>query len=183
MSLDVSAADPARAFAVLLHPHPQYGGDRFHPFIDLLHRRLPAIGVSAVRFDFSSADPDAARAEVVGAIDEGTARWPGVPTFLVGYSFGAGVAAVTDDERVAGWYLLAPQVPSLSSSPIGRDTRPKAIAVPENDQFSPPRAVEQAVSEWVACTVTTLPGADHFLGAVGPVVDGVVSWIAGRLEG
>lgn len=182
MSLDINAADPARAFAVLLHPHPRYGGNRFHPFIDLLHRRLPAVGVSAVRFDFSSAEPDAARDEVVGAIDEGAARWPGQPVFLVGYSFGAGVAALTADQRVAGWYLLAPQVPSLSSSPIGRDARPKAIAVPENDQFSPPPAVEEAVAGWIACTVTTLPGADHFLGAVGPVVDGAVDWIAGVLD-
>ena len=59
MSLEMNAADEARGVAVLLHPHPHFGGNRFHPFIEALFRRLPDIAVSAIRFDFTSAEPSA----------------------------------------------------------------------------------------------------------------------------
>jgi alpha/beta superfamily hydrolase len=179
---ETNTTEDARALAVLLHPHPDFGGNRFHPFIDGLFRRLPDIGVTAIRFDFSSSEPSLAHDEVVTAIDEGSTRWPQCPFVLVGYSFGAGVAACTADERIAGWYLLAPQVASLSDAPIGHDPRPKGIAVPEFDQFSPPVAVEQAVSGWEGAAVTTVPNADHFLGAVSGVVEGALRWIDALLS-
>ena len=174
----MNGADDAHAIAVLLHPHPHFGGDRFHPFVDGLFRRLPGGGVSAVRFDFSSADPDTARDEVVSAVDDGAARWPGLPVVLVGYSFGAGVAARVDDDRVAGWHLLAPQATSLAESIIGHDQRPKIVAVPAHDQFSPPDAVDAAVATWTATSVTVVDGADHFLAsAMGAVVDAAYNWV------
>lgn len=177
MVAESNPTEEARALAVLLHPHPDFGGNRFHPFIDGLFRRLPDIRVTAIRFDFSSSEPSVAHEQVVTAIDEGSTRWPQLPIVLAGYSFGAGIAAGLVDERIAGWYLLAPQVAALSDAPIGHDPRPKGIAVPEFDQFSPPVAVEQAVSGWEGATVTTVPNVDHFLGAVAPVVEGALHWI------
>jgi len=168
---------PPRAFAVLLHPHPDYGGNRYHPFIGGLFSRLPSAGIATIRFDFSSGDSALAREEALGALKEGTARWPSVPAVIVGYSFGAGIASALDDPGVAGWYLLAPQVEALNGAVIGDDPRPKAIAVPEFDQFSPPVRVAAAVSAWQACTVTTVAGADHFLGAVEPIVTAAAAWV------
>jgi uncharacterized protein len=175
---DVNAADDAQGVAVLLHPHPDFGGNRFHPFIDGLFRRLPDVAVSAIRFDFSSAEPSAARAEVMAAIDIGVAQWPHLPLVLAGYSFGAGIAAGLDDERISGWYLLAPPAAMLSAATIGRDPRPKALAIPEHDQFSPPATIAAVVDGWATTTVTTVPDADHFLGAVRPIVDVALTWIA-----
>jgi alpha/beta superfamily hydrolase len=170
-----------RAFAVLLPPHPDYGGNRFHPFIAGLFGDLPAIGISAIRFDFSSSLSGVAHEEACTAIDAGAARWPEVPVVLVGYSFGAGIAAGIADERVAGWYLLAPQAPALTEAAeagaVGADPRPKAIAVPEFDQFSSPARVGQAVKGWKATSVTTVLGSDHFLGEVEPLVADAVEWI------
>ena len=179
---EMKSVDEARGLAVLLHPHPHFGGNRFHPFIEALFNRLPHIGINAIRFDFSSAEISDARDEVVAAIDQGAAHWPGLPVILVGYSFGAGVAAGIADERIVGWYLLAPPTTALSDAPIGRDPRPKAVAVPEYDQFSPPAAIAQVVAPWAATTVTTVPDADHFLGALPPVVDGALQWIAGVIK-
>jgi alpha/beta superfamily hydrolase len=174
---EINTADEARGFAVLLHPHPDFGGNRFHPFVESLFRRLPDIGVNAIRFDFSSSELSTARDEVVAAIDEGAIRWPQLPTILAGYSFGAGVAAGIADERIAGWFLLAPPSAMLSASTIGGDPRPKAVVVPEQDQFSPPAAVAQVVAGWERTTVTTLPNTDHFLGTVRPIVDSALHWI------
>jgi uncharacterized protein len=173
----MNIAQEAKAMAVLLHPHPHFGGNRFHPFIDGLFRGLPEMAVTAIRFDFSSAEPAAAREEVVASMSEGSARWPELPVVLAGYSFGAGIAAGIADERIAGWYLLAPPAAMLSAAPIGDDRRPKAIAVPEFDQFSPPAAIVDAVTGWETTSVTTVPNADHFLGVVQPIVDSALQWI------
>jgi alpha/beta superfamily hydrolase len=177
MSVDVAAAVDSRAYALLLHPHPDYGGNRFHPFIDGLFRRLAAAGISAIRFDFSSALARSATDQTQQAIEKAAGRWPGVPVIVVGYSFGAGIAAAIDDDRVAGWYLVAPQVEALARATIGQDFRPKAIAVPEHDQFSPPSRVEPAVAGWRSTTVTVIPDTDHFLGQVEPVVTAALAWI------
>ena len=182
LALEVNEPGAARGVAVLLHPHPHYGGNRFHPFIGGLFRRLPELGVGAIRFDFSSAGSSEARDEAQAAVDLGAEQWPRLPVVIAGYSFGAGVAAGMSDERLAGWYLLAPQSSSLSDAVIGADPRPKAIVVPEHDQFSPPAAVQLAVDGWVATTVGTAPGADHFLGDVGPLVEDAAAWI-GRVVG
>jgi alpha/beta superfamily hydrolase len=179
MATEVNVAEGATttALAVLLHPHPHFGGNRFHPFIEALFRRLPEIGVTAIRFDFSSVEPPAAMAEVVAAINEGSTQSPQLPVVLAGYSFGAGIAAGVDDERIVGWYLLAPPVAMLATAPIGPDPRPKRIVVPALDQFSPPEAIEHVVNQWETTTVTTVPDADHFLGAVAPFVDDALGWI------
>jgi uncharacterized protein len=179
---DVNPPDQARAAAVLLHPHPSFGGNRHHPFIDGLFHRLPESDVAAVRFDFTSADPATATSEVSAALDVAAERWPEVPLAIVGYSFGAAMAARISDERVAGWYLLAPPTDSLSTAVIGADPRPKAVVLPEHDQYFAPDASQKEVAGWESTSVTVVPDADHFLGAAGPFVDAAVGWIL-RLAG
>jgi alpha/beta superfamily hydrolase len=179
MASEMNVAEEAVALAVLLHPHPHFGGNRFHPFIEALFRRLPESGVTAIRFDFSSAEPSVATEEVVASLDEGSTLWPQLPVFLVGYSFGAGIAASVGDERIAGWYLLAAPAAMLAAAPIGPEPRPKRIVVPALDQFSPKAEVAHVVTGWETTTVTTVPSADHFLGAVAPFVDDALLWIDG----
>jgi alpha/beta superfamily hydrolase len=174
---EMNVAEEARALAVLLHPHPHFGGNRLHPFIDGLFHRLPGVAVTAIRFDFTSAEPAAAREEVMAALDEASLQWPELPVVLAGYSFGAGIAAELADLRIAAWYLLAPPAAMLSAAAVGGDRRPKAIVVPEFDQFSPPDAIAHTVAGWETTTVTTLPKADHFLGSVQRIVDDALRWI------
>jgi alpha/beta superfamily hydrolase len=175
--IDINAPEDPCGIGVLLHPHPDFGGDRFHPFIDRLFHRLPEAGVAGLRFDFASADPTSASKQALAAVDTGATRWPGLPVVMAGYSFGAGVACGIDDERIAGWYLLAPQSSALEATGIGQDRRPKALVVPERDQFSPPAVIAERVAGWVATTITVIPDADHFLGAVDPIVEGAVNWV------
>ena len=182
MEVDINGPVTASAFAVLLHPHPDYGGSRFHPFVSTLYQRLPAADLGALRFDFSSSDSTQAHDEVVSALDSGADKWPGVPAFVVGYSFGAGIAATVVDRRVAGWYLLAPPAVMLTEATVGADPRPKSILVPERDQFSPPESIERSTEAWQTTSIATLPGADHFLGNVAPAVDQALRWVVARAE-
>ena len=159
--MDVNGAERPSAVAILLHPHPAWGGDRFNPVVDALYRGLPPAGVSAVRFDFRSADPGEAVADVLAVLDQTPLR----PVVLVGYSFGADVAATVIDGRLAGWFLVAPplRLTDGQRSAFGMDPRPKGLAVPEHDQFSPPGVVRPAVAGWRNATVGVVTGADHFL--------------------
>jgi len=176
VAFESSPAADARAAAVLLHPHPSFGGNRHNNVIEALYRALPAAGVTAVRFDFSSADVAEAAAEAIEALDQTTTR----PLVLIGYSFGADIAASISDPRLAGWLLVAPPLQMVPMADLGaaRDPRPKRVLVPEHDQFSPPAKTRPAVDGWLATTIEVIPGADHFLsGATDMVVVQALGWL------
>ncbi|HQV57601.1 MAG TPA: hypothetical protein PKV27_06295 [Ilumatobacteraceae bacterium] len=167
---------PSLGSVVLCHPHPQYGGNRFHPLIDTLHRSLPDAGFATIRFDFRDAygAGRAERLDVVAALDEvGSAE---MPCFVVGYSFGAAVALSVDDTRIVG--LAAVAVPLRESV----DPRPRAVPTlllsPRHDQFCPAdRAVELTVG-WTNTTVVAVESTDHFLhGRIGSIAAQVVAWL------
>jgi alpha/beta superfamily hydrolase len=161
------------ATAVLLHPHPDMGGDRYHPVITALYDGLP---ISTLRFSFTSSSPPIARAEALQAIE--LAADPAV--VLIGYSFGADIALSIADQRVLGWFAVAPPLAIVDPEtvPAATDARPKRLAVPEHDQFSPPARAAALTADWPAASVVTLPDSDHFLfGHTSAVLDAVVAWL------
>jgi alpha/beta superfamily hydrolase len=172
-TVDYTAVDGSTFVAVLVHPHPNIGGNRFNHVIDSLYQALPRAGVSAARFDLTSADPPQARADTLTVMDlVGTDA-----VALIGYSFGAAVALGVDDPRVAGWFAVALPLRMGDFSVVAVDPRPKTLLVPEYDQFSPPAQVRDLVAAWVNTTVTILAGADHFMvGHSRFVVDAVSAW-------
>jgi alpha/beta superfamily hydrolase len=175
-TLDFQAAPAAPIAAVLVHPHPDMGGDRFNHVVDAIYRALPPAGLSVARFDLSSSDPDQAKADTLLAID-----MIGVPRVaLVGYSFGADVALSVAESTVAGWFGVAPPLRFGNFEAIAGDPRPKVLLVPELDQFSPPARVDELTSGWSNTSVMRLGGADHFLnGQAGAVAEAVRAWVAG----
>ena len=179
-TLDYEAVPGATIAAVLVHPHPDMGGDRFNHVVDAIYRALPPAGLSVARFDLSSSDPDQAHADTVLAID-----MIGAPRVaIVGYSFGADVALGVADTRIAGWFAVAPPLRFVDFEAIATDARPKVLLVPEHDQFSPPERVNELTSGWANARVTSLSGADHFLnGHSRAVAEAVRAWVAGLATG
>ena len=180
--LDWSPADGANpwAAAVLLHPHPDMGGNRFNIVVDALYRRLPPAGVAAARFDFSSSKPAVAAAEVADALDDVGGRFHG-PLLLIGYSFGADIATTIGegDDRLAGWFLIAPplRIVAPETMVVATDPRPKGLAVGDDDQFCPPARAAEVTKEWPNTTLTTVAGADHFFAtATATVADQALAW-------
>jgi uncharacterized protein len=159
--------------AVLLHPHPDFGGNQHNNVITALYERLPAAGVVPYRFDFASSDPELARAQTIDAI--GTA---GEAVFLIGYSFGGAVAATVDHPAVIAWCLVAPAL-TLTAPTIGADPRPKQVIAAADDGWFGPDVLAVATADWVATSRTTVTGADHFFrgGAAHQVADLVTGWI------
>src|SRR5579862_4972548 len=100
---------------VLLHPHPDLGGNQHNNVIAALFAAIEG----AVRFDFVSGDLEAARSQVLAQLEGG-------PAWLVGYSFGGGVAALVEDPRVLGLFLIAPAL-TMVEPVIGHEPRPKHV--------------------------------------------------------
>lgn len=179
-TLDYQAVPGATIAAVVVHPHPDMGGDRFNHVVDAIYRALPPAGFSVARFDLSSSDPEQAHADTLLAID----MVGGPRIAMVGYSFGADVALGVVDDRIAGWFAVAPPLRFGGFEAIATDPRPKVLLVPELDQFSPPAGVSELTSGWSNARVTSLSGADHFLnGQSRAVAEAVRSWVAGLASG
>lgn len=165
---------------VVCHPHPQYGGDRFHPVVDAVWSLLPTLGFVALRFDFRREFDGgvAERSDVVAAVDEVAGRTAG-PVFVVGYSFGSVVALATPDDRVAGIVAIAPPI---AVTPVDAPTVPTLLLVPRHDQFSPPEALGPVAADWRDCDVEVVESADHFLvGHARTVAEAAGAWLRRRL--
>ena len=94
--------------AMVLHPHPLYGGSMHNNVVEALVRAAGAAGWAALRFNFrgvggSSGSHDEGRGEqddVLAAAQWMAQRTPG-PLVLMGYSFGSLVGSAAAG-RVAG---------------------------------------------------------------------------------
>lgn len=159
---DLVAPPGADRAVLVLHPHPDMGGDRHNAVVDAVFRAATARGWAAIRPDLSSSDLAVAGAEAAAALDllpAGPSLW------VVGYSFGALVASGLVDERIAGWVLVAPPFAHVDggAAAVGADPRPKLLLVPDHDQFGPPDTVAAATAAWSSTDLAHVPGADHFL--------------------
>jgi alpha/beta superfamily hydrolase len=176
--IDIEIPLDAPVVAVLLHPHPDMGGDRHNHVIGTLYLGLPRAGLGAACFDFGSSDIERGAAETVAVIDAVHAEAPDASIAIVGYSFGAMVATQVTDARVVGWFLVAPPLAHSPETTIGDDPRPKSIAVAEYDAYTSPSQVDEITAAWTSTERAVIPGADHFLaGATTFVVDRVTDWL------
>ncbi len=184
---DVALPPQPAAGVVVAHPHPQYGGDRHNPVVDALFHALAGAGLAVLRFDFrgvgrseGSHDGGAAeRLDVAAGIELIEPFAGDHPIVLAGYSFGALVVLDVADPRVAGWFAVAPPLATATAAPLAAtDHRPKHLAVPEHDQFTPPAVAVELTATWTATTVEVVTMADHFLvGRAAAVADSAVAFV------
>lgn len=119
LKIDLPATTP-RAVAVIAHPHTQYGGTLQTRPVAYIARALTGIGVAAVRFNFRGAGTSAGtfdegrgeQDDFRAVVDYAADRWPQVPIWAVGMSFGSWVAlsAGAKDPRVTQLVAIAPPV-------------------------------------------------------------------------
>ena len=113
-------ATPPRAAVVFGHPHPMHGGTMHTKAVYQGAKGLTRIGCAVLRFNFRGVGSSE------GAFDEGAGemddfrsaldlmadRYPGVPLWAAGFSFGSRIALETgaDDPRVSALIGIAPPV-------------------------------------------------------------------------
>ncbi len=184
---DLALPDPIVAGAVVCHPHPQYGGNRFDNVVGALYDVLPTAGIAAMRFDFRATfgDGDGERLDALGALETLSDAVDAVPIVLVGYSFGAWVALGLDDERISAIVAVAP--PLAAMAPVPPPSVPVLVITPTHDQFSPPSAIRPIIADWhsrnsAPVDLQVVEMADHFLaGRTAHVAESTATWILDHL--
>ena len=148
-----TATGAPRAAVVFAHPHPQYGGTMHTKAVYQGTKALARIGCAVLRFNFrgvgSSAGEFANGAgeadDFRAALDYLAARYPGVPLWAAGFSFGAWVALETGaaDPRVSVLIGIAPPVVTSVSGmnytfpKTLASTKPKFFVQGEADEVCP----------------------------------------------
>lgn len=153
--------------AVVMHPHPQYGGDMDNHVVVAVCESLASVGATTLRFNFrgvgqSEGAFDDGRGEAEdgrAAIASLRANAPSAKLMVVGYSFGAMIAvAVAEAAEPAALVLISPPLTmsTLAMLPPG----PRTLVVSgDHDAISPTAAVMGLASETV--TAKVVKGVDH----------------------
>jgi uncharacterized protein len=187
------------AFAVVCHPHPLFGGTMDNKVVYTVARAFEQLGAPAIRFNFrgvaaSAGSYDEGRGEsddALAIIAYGRRRWPGVPLWLAGFSFGgavaAGIAAAAQAQRLV---LVAPGITRLERADFdaaraARPACPWLIVQGDADDVVPP----EAVLGWAAAreplggvahpVVSVVPGAGHFFhGKINELREAVLAFMS-----
>jgi len=166
-------ATPARAAAVVAHPHPLHGGTLHHPVVFHTDRELNQAGFATLRFNFrgtgaSDGDHDDGRGEVKDVSH--AASWlggvaPGRPLLLVGYSFGAlcSLRHAAENPQVAGLIAIGLPVRLYPVDEVDRLDLPIAVVQGSEDRFGAPDEIRSRVAgARHPVDLRVIDGADHF---------------------
>jgi uncharacterized protein len=169
---ETGALPAVRAFAVVCHPHPLYGGTMDNKVVYTLARAFQQCGSPAIRFNYrgvgsSGGTYDEGRgesADALAVIAYGRKRWPQAALWLGGFSFGGAVAVraagKSDPKRVV---LVAPAIGRLDVSAEPQPGCPWLIVQGEADDMVP----SAEVIAWAGTltpppALTLLPATGHF---------------------
>ena len=156
-----------KGLALIAHPHPLHGGSLDNKVVKTINDTLFDLGYVAVRPNFRGVG------QSEGAYDQGqgeaqdmlavhdfvSARYPGLPLILAGFSFGAYVQSVVCQQlRPKHLLLVGPAVTMFNMG----DAPPHTIVIHgENDEVAP----TVAAREWAehhGFTFALVRDADHF---------------------
>jgi alpha/beta superfamily hydrolase len=154
--LDVPDAEP-RAVAVFGHPHPLHGGTMHTKALYQAAKAMPRIGVAALRinfrgvgrsagtFDAGPGEKDDFRAAIAFAQE----RFPDLPVWAAGMSFGAWIAMTVgaEDPRVSLLLGIAPPVDRYDFSVLNTCVLPKFIIHGESDELISIRKIRKLHSQ------------------------------------
>ncbi len=183
-----------RAAAVLAHPHPLYGGSLHNPVVFHADRALHRAGFATLRFNFRGVgrsegfhdDGRGEPADVGAAVAWLRDRAPGVPLFVVGYSFGsrAGLMWALSDPAVAAMIGIGLPTRIWRFDEIPSFGRPLAVVQGSRDEFGPLDEVRRLLaSARPAGILHVVEGAPHlFPGRASEAGERVTEAALGILE-
>lgn len=143
--LESGGDEEPRGAVVVCHPHPVHGGTMQNKVAHTLSRAFVACEFSALRFNFrgvgkSAGDFDNGRgelADVLCVFDFLQARFPALPIWLAGFSFGAAMSVHAAVERdTAGLVSIAPAAFRFENVSSVQPTCPWLLVHGENDELA-----------------------------------------------
>jgi len=190
--LDGPLVGEPSAVAVICHPHPQFGGTMTNKVVHTLAKSFTELGAVAVRFNYrgvgaSEGTYDEANGETLdalAAIEWVRKRWPSLPLWLGGFSFGGGVAiraaVQVHPQRLV---TVAPAI-RLVSVEVANLHSTWLIVQGENDDLVNAADIRQwAASLQPPPELVVVPGVDHFFhGRLSDLRRIVVDWAGAPSE-
>lgn len=171
-----------RGAAVVCHPHPMHGGTLRNTVVFRAARALRSVGLATLRFNFrgvghSEGTHDGEGAEegdVAAALDFLEERFPGLPLWAAGYSFGSRTVCglATRDERIRRLILIAFPVSVYDCRCIEEVEQPGFLLFGGGDEFGTLTELAQrfpALPERLE--VDEIVGADHFFRGRTPILE------------
>jgi uncharacterized protein len=147
-------ASPRRA-AVLLHPHPQAGGTMNNNVVYRMGQALEQNDTAVLRFNFrgvgrstgSYGDGVGEEEDARAALDFMADRYPGLPLWLAGFSFGArvGLKVGEADPRVVRLLATGLAIRMFDLSFLQQKTKPLAIVQATEDEYGGRAEIETFV--------------------------------------
>ncbi len=152
--------------ALVMHPHPQYGGDMDNHVVVAMRDALASAGAATLRFNLRGTggsrgtfDPAFAPNDAdAGLVALHTAQ-PDLPIVLAGYSYGAQLASGLAALKPPAALILVS--PPLAYAPL--TALPASLAIlaiaGDADSVCPPDRLRTMTA--LGATVRVLPGVDH----------------------
>lgn len=147
----------AHGIALICHPNPSQGGTMLNKVVSTLQRTARDSGLATLRFNYrgtgnSAGSHDMNRGEVDDA--QAALAWlqeqhPGLPIYLLGFSFGGFVAGSLSGRleqagtAVKQLYLVAPAVMRLDAEHALASQCQLTVIQPEDDEVIDPQMVYQ----------------------------------------
>jgi hypothetical protein len=190
--------DPAAPLALVLHPHPQYGGNMNNRVVYALHYAFRELGFSVMRFNFrgvgrSQGEFDQGQGELAdaaSALDYMQMMSPNARgCWVTGFSFGAwiGMQLLMRRPEIEGFVSVSPPANLYDFSFLAPCPSSGLIVNGDADRIVPTGAVDELVAKLKAqrgITITheLIPGANHVFGTgLEEMIAVVKDYVRGRL--
>jgi len=185
---------PARAAALVAHPHPLHGGTMDSNVVFRIARGLQRAGLDVLRFNFRGAGASEGEHDGRGAEEEDARAAlehlertrPGLELWAAGFSFGARTVAAlaVREPRIARLAAVALPVLAFDCSPVRGLRRPAFFLMAGEDDFGSAAAVRELFGELPAnVELDEIPGVDHFFRGATPELEARVrAWARRSLE-
>ena len=186
--LDVPAEDEPCGAAVICHPHPQHGGTMHNKVAHTLARAFGRSGFAALRFNFRGTEKSEGEYDAgIGELDDALAamawirsRYPDLPLWLAGFSFGAAIAVkAAVATETDGLVSIAPAIARFASGLESDPACPWLIVLGDQDELVD---VDETVAWFDTLApgpeLLIMPGAEHcFHGRLNELRDAVVGFV------
>ena len=159
---------------VITHPHPLYGGSMDNNVVWTAAKAYGDLGCATLRFNFRGVGASTGRygegiaeaEDVAGAVTYLASKVTG-PCYVVGYSFGAAVAAraLLEGLKVAGAVLISPPIAFMDLGFLHETPGLSLIVVGDEDDLAPLAEIEELCRRrQPPVDLRVVAGADHFYG-------------------
>ncbi len=185
--------------AIILHPHPQFGGTMNNAITYQLFYMFAKRGFAVLRFNFrgvgrSQGEFDHGEGELsdaASALDWAQTVHPDARAcWVAGFSFGSwiGMQLLMRRPEIEGFISIAPQANLYDFSFLAPCPSSGLIIHGDQDKVAPPKDVQTLVDKLktqkgIIVEQTIMPGANHFFeGQVEPLIDICGAYVDKRLK-